>query len=172
MNSDDDLNTVLEILPNLDKKQLKIVEIEARNLRQDLKLKEEQERVKFEISKTLQKWRSLSKDQPLFETYEKLSEDERWIFSQVEFVNRDVWCGEEPDIRCDSDYCKWKDSGGYEGGEYDGTGYIWFLDESFVICHVCLDKRLSKIEKILKPELIKICKTLGNEVYTGQSSID
>lgn len=172
MSSEDKFNAILQSLPNLNKKQLKVIEIEARDLRQEIKLKEEEERIQNEIGKIIEKWRSISLDRPLNETYFLLADKERWIFSQIEFINRDVFADEEPDIRCDLDYCRWKDSGGYEGGEYNGTGYVWFLDQSFVICHVCFDKSLSKIEKKLRPKMIKICKTLGNEVYTGQSSID
>lgn len=156
--SQDILDQILNLLTQLDIKELKIVENEARDLRQQNKLIQEETRIAEEIQKSIEKWVKISNGKPLVDTYKELSIEDRWLFSRIEFINNDDYCpGEEPDVRCDYKYCEWKDSGGYAGGTYDGTGYVWFLDSDFVICHVCLENCLKSIEKRLYSRMIKFC---------------
>jgi hypothetical protein len=153
---DENFHQILDSLTQMNKKQLKVLEIECRDLKQELKLKEESDRINQEIEKAVKYWRNLTNDLPLHQTYDKLENYQRWIFARIEFVNNDDIGGEEHEIRCDYDNCKWIKSGGYDGGSYDGTGFVWFLDSSYVICHVCYNRCLSKIEKILRPEMIRL----------------
>lgn len=148
----DNFNNILDFLPQMNKKQLKVLQTECKELRQELKLKEEANRINQEIQKAIQIWKNLSNDYPLYQTYSQLKDYQRWVFARIEFVSDD----DEPEIRCDYDNCKWIKSGGYGGGSYDGTGFVWILDDSFVICHICYNNCLSKVEKFLKPKILQL----------------